>query len=200
MTARESRSSPYGRMGVPTDTESSPSLNLVRRLGRVLLRLPRTWAWIPAALWMGLIWVLSSMGDAGPSLLFGAPDFWLDFAHAGAFGLLALWFCLLLPRAGGWVSAPFALRATVVLLTGLYGAVDEWHQSLVPGRHPTLLDLFTDVAGASCVVWIVTYAGRSTSTERGLRLRLLVALAACALVAGVSTTFHTFHPDPLWFS
>jgi len=187
-------------MGAPTDTESSPSLNFLRRVGRGLLRLPRTWAWIPAALWMGLIWALSSMGNADARLLRHTPGYWLDLAHAGAFGLLALWFCLLLPRAGGWVSAGRLLRVVVVLAAAVYGAVDEWHQSMVPGRHPTVFDLFTDVTGASCVVWIVVYAGRAGSTERGLRRRLLTALVLCALVAGLSTSYHTVRPEPLWFS
>ncbi len=76
---------------------------------------------------------------------------WLDrhlstIVHLGEFGLLALL----------WANAfdhlpslrPHALWLAWVV-TVLYGASDEWHQRLVPGRSSTFRDWFTDILGAT---------------------------------------------------
>ena len=44
-------------------------------------------------------------------------------------------------------------RRLALLLTVLYAASDEWHQSFVPGRHPSLLDVGIDAAGALLALW-----------------------------------------------
>lgn len=46
-----------------------------------------------------------------------------------------------------------ALRASwVVVLTVLYGAADEWHQSFVPGRTCSWVDVLSDGLGATLMV------------------------------------------------
>ena len=45
------------------------------------------------------------------------------------------------------IPSRFALHAAVVLSI-LYGASDEWHQTFVPGRFATLADWVADVLGA----------------------------------------------------
>lgn len=49
--------------------------------------------------------------------------------------------------ARGWLIA-----ADAVVLALLYGVSDEWHQSNVPGRTATVLDLVADLAGAVAAV------------------------------------------------
>ena len=66
--------------------------------------------------------------------------------------------------------------------------VDEWHQSHVPGRDASALDVLTDVTGVACVVWIVAFLGREDATERGLRARFALGLGLC-LVAALASTF-----------
>ena len=66
-----------------------------------------------------------------------------------------------------------------------YGALDEWHQSLTPGRHPSVLDLLTDLVGGACCLWIAAYIGRASATEGGLRKRLALGVALCVASATV---------------
>ena len=103
--------------------------------------------WSPALLWAGMIFVLSSMSfPPGPDM-FPAQD---KAVHAGIFGVLAG--CLFMGfrierRFGFWKAALLAL-----LLTSLYGASDEFHQSFVPNRQVDALDWAADRFGAIAFV------------------------------------------------
>jgi VanZ family protein len=98
--------------------------------------------WLAVAGWMALIFFLSSQPKL-PS----PPDPWADLlfkkgAHFGVYALLAVLFRRALPPgrrtwALSWV------------LTVLYAASDEWHQSFVPGRHPQATDMLIDAFGAA---------------------------------------------------
>jgi VanZ family protein len=69
--------------------------------------------------------------------------------HFAVYGLLAT----LIVRLGrGSRAAVIAL-----VLTSLYGASDEWHQSLVPGRASEMADWIADTCGG--VLAIVLYTG-----------------------------------------
>jgi VanZ family protein len=105
--------------------------------------LPR---WIPALVMMGLIFWFS----AQPSGKF--PELPLDYVikktgHVLGYGLLALcfFFALRFEPKYRWVAWMLAI---------LYSATDEFHQSFVPGRHPSLFDiLFFDNFGALLALW-----------------------------------------------
>lgn len=102
--------------------------------------------WLPPLGWMGVIFLLSAQ-----STLPHPAQPWLSIlleqlGHALAYGILA-WLFLWALRGDGSASAP--LRIVSVVLAAVYGASDEIHQAFVPGRHPSLLDLLTDGAGAS---------------------------------------------------
>jgi len=116
-----------------------------------------------------------------------AGSWLLNTGHALLFGLLAFWILLALPRREGW---PVLSRSSVALLLGLalsLGALDELHQGSVPGRAMSAADVLTDLTGAACVLWICAFAGRPGASEHGLRLRLLLCLAACAAAGGLAT-------------
>ena len=163
-------------------------------VGRALLGLPAPLAFLLPWLWMGLLWNLSSQSFPKRPDRLGLWSFFSNLAHAPLFGMLALAWCALLlrprPREGLPALGP-RKAALIVGLVGLYGCVDEWHQSLTPDRDPSVGDVATDVAGALGVVWIVGYLGSGAAGggegERGLRRRLLVAaafVAAVVLVGG----------------
>ena len=109
---------------------------------------PRPWYdtpaahWLAVALWMGLIFAFSAQ-----SRLPSAPQPWLDFlfkksAHFAVFAMLAA----LLWRAFEWRPRAWIWAW---LLTVIYAISDEWHQSFVPGRQVSALDLTADTLGVA---------------------------------------------------
>jgi VanZ family protein len=89
-----------------------------------------------AACTMGLIWFLSGR-PAGDLPL---PGGWDKPAHFSEYALLGYF----LARGLGGRRAALS---GFVLAVG-YGLLDEFHQSFVPGRDPSALDLLADAAGA----------------------------------------------------
>jgi VanZ family protein len=107
--------------------------------------------WLPPVLLMGLIWFFS----AQPSLDSGLG--WIDavgrkLIHFGEYALLSfLWWRLFR------TSMPDRRAALVALLvSSLYAATDEVHQSFVDGRHGTPVDWAIDTAGAAAAAFAVS--------------------------------------------
>jgi VanZ family protein len=93
--------------------------------------------WLPAVLWAGLIFALSSIPDLGTGL--GGWDLVLrKLAHAAEYAILGV----LLLRACRSPRLAFALAT-------LYAASDELHQVFVAGRQGSPLDVAIDAAGAA---------------------------------------------------
>jgi VanZ family protein len=68
------------------------------------------------------------------------PEPWDKLAHFAVFAGLSV--CLMLMSAN---SAPWAVFFAVSLI----GALDEWHQVYLPGRHSDIYDFLTDVIAAA---------------------------------------------------
>ncbi len=84
--------------------------------------------------------------------------------HFCVYGLLATLVCRL---GRGWRGAAVALVAA-----SLYGASDEWHQSMVPGRAAELADWVADTLGAATAVALYTgWAAYRNLLERPLGRR-----------------------------
>jgi hypothetical protein len=99
-------------------------------------------AWPPVA-WAALIFILSHQPTIAPGvLLFAHAD---KLAHGLAFAILS-GLTARAVRAAGWGTLRILLAAATV--ASLYGAMDEWHQSFVPGRDPDPWDWVADTAGA----------------------------------------------------
>jgi VanZ family protein len=99
--------------------------------------------WAPAVLWAALIFTLSSIAGLP------APPGGLTDKHAHLITYAVLCACLvwgLTDRAPARTT--WGIAGTAVALAALYGASDEWHQSFVPGRETSMLDLAADTAGA----------------------------------------------------
>jgi VanZ family protein len=93
---------------------------------------------IAPLLWMALIFYLSSRTSVGPDL----PEFTRWIAHFTEYATLAaLWSWALAPALG-----PRALIAAAVI-SALYAASDEWHQSFVEGRDSDPKDFLIDCIG-----------------------------------------------------
>ena len=115
-------------------------------------------AWLPAALYMALIWALSSI--ALPELpIDSVPlrDKGVHFLEYGALGLLVAHATLRTwPHRSAARTLPLA-----VLICVAWGVLDEIHQAFVPGRSADVLDLVADTLG--------------TVSGAGLRFALRVA-------------------------
>lgn len=100
---------------------------------------------LPAVLILLTIWILSSMPN--PHM----PDLGFDFQdklfHCIAFSALAAAACLWISNEQ-WQRRPFIAALAVILSTIAAGALDEFHQSMVPNRVPSLSDLAADSIGA----------------------------------------------------
>jgi VanZ family protein len=120
---------------------------------------------LPALLWAGLIFVTSSIpSSAFPELPIRKFD---KVIHAGIF----LVFCLLVYRALRYqASFPLLSRHCLgfsLLLTFLYGILDELHQYFVPGRSADPFDLMADTAGGILVVVAIWVLSRIHADSRG---------------------------------
>jgi len=159
-----------------------------------LFALLRRWlglpAWVrallPSAL-AGAIWWGSSLTPA-PRPPDPLRDWLHNGAHVVAFAALAGAILLsgpvgpraTLPPGRGW-------PVTSALLGAAYGAIDEWHQSFVPGRCSSYGDLLSDACGAVLGVAVVSALLCDRSVARWLPCWLLVCVGA--------VSFETW---PLW--
>lgn len=111
---------------------------------------------LPPLVWMGVIYLLSDQ----PALPYPQD---LDSrlvsiaGHFSVFAVLAVlfWWALGLTGVTGTRRKVLAVGLAI-----LYGVVDEWHQSFVPGRTPDVYDVLTDAAGAVVAMLVVTWIER----------------------------------------
>jgi VanZ family protein len=100
--------------------------------------------WLPPFLLMGIIFLFSAQPSLDSGL--GAIDFvGRKLIHFAEYGLLCfLWWRLL--RTG---ADPGRAALVAFLLSSLFAASDEFHQSFVEGRSATAVDWAIDSAGAA---------------------------------------------------
>lgn len=134
-------------------------------------------AWLPAAVWMGVIFIMSAMpgeqsADQSGTLvklvlwlvqtLFGAeaasqlsPDTIHLLVRKGAHmaEYAVLFFCYHRALKYEGVRHP---GLCALLLCGLYAASDEWHQSFTENRGPSPVDVGIDTIGAA-ISWAGTH-------------------------------------------
>ena len=114
---------------------------LLRWLGRVIVSMFLLG-------WMGLIFYLSSLRPESVPATFSSlgrlrevlVHFGL-YAVLGGLSLITLW---------GWLTSThrrILWVGAVIIFGGVYGVLDEVHQSFVPGRSPSLFDVFIDSVG-----------------------------------------------------
>ena len=106
--------------------------------------------------------------------LFHAPLYAvLAFFWAGALGAWR--------KAGRRLSLAFRLA---VLMTVLWGILDEFHQSFVPGRDPDVFDVLTDLQGAilgTLVLGFMRWPKDCTPRRVGLSVALALGIFATSL-------------------
>jgi VanZ family protein len=117
--------------------------------------------WLPVVLWMGFIFVMSTgLGSAAHTSRFIIPILhWLlphaepgtidrlhflirKAGHLTEYAVLALLLRRALARPG------LKALGLALLITAVYAASDEFHQSFVPGRTASVDDVLIDTTGA----------------------------------------------------
>lgn len=150
----------------------------------------RRMAWLPACLWMGVIFLMSAApGEVSGEqsglivrillairgFLFGeaalSPDALgqLEFlvrkaAHMGEYAVLALLDLYALRKNGARRPA-----CTALLLCALFAAGDELHQAFVPDRGPSPADVAIDTCGALLALALARALSRFMHTPDSAR-------------------------------
>lgn len=111
---------------------------------------------LPLVSYCAIIYYISSLpSPPTPDLGFEWGD---KIIHAGAFGLMGL----LAIRAARWFAEGKMLIRWIILgviFCIIYAALDELHQSYVPGRDADIMDWVADTTGAILAgvgVWLIT--------------------------------------------
>jgi len=103
--------------------------------------------WWPSLLIMGVIFLASSTpGKEMPS--FGLAD---TLIKKG--GHMTGYFLLTLSALRGIHQSGKKASALAMALALLYAISDEFHQTFIPGRHPSTFDVLIDMTGAGLALW-----------------------------------------------
>ncbi len=117
--------------------------------------------WIPAALWAGAIFAVSSVPGSNIPGHYGTQAHFTEYAILAALVFFAL-------RA----TRPAATAAIIALaVASAYGVTDEFHQSFVPLRTPDVVDWLVDTAGAAFGVGAALVIDAMVSRRRSRRAR-----------------------------
>jgi VanZ family protein len=123
--------------------------------------------WLPPIIIMIVIFVVSSFPTL-PQIGESQFDVVLKkLAHITEYTLL---FCAWL-RAINWEKKKLSVRTILfsAILTLLYSFTDEYHQSFVPGRHSTVLDVGFDSIGIFLgVIFHIFYQRRDSQKHKHL--------------------------------
>lgn len=105
--------------------------------------------WLPAFLYMGLIFISSAQSNLSSPLEFPQSDKLLHVLMYGPLGFLVVY---ALSRSVSNANLIFF----GAFLAFLYGLTDEIHQAFVPGRNASALDALADGTGAMIGSFIYT--------------------------------------------
>jgi VanZ family protein len=141
-----------------------------------------TWIyWLPAILWMALIFSASTdaMSSHRTSRIIGPVLRWLHpeiseetiyrvqfvirkASHMAEYSVLATLLWIGLSRTISFRARPWNMKKAAVafLIASVYAFSDEWHQSFVPSRQGQVTDVFIDMAGAAFGLFGLWWCGR----------------------------------------
>jgi VanZ family protein len=105
--------------------------------------------------YMLFIWKLSSMpSDSVVKFGFSFDDFIREALHLVEFAIL-FWLLIFAFSASGRTSSIMPVIALII--AALYGAVDEIHQSFIPYRTASMIDLLKDWTGVIISYYVLKY-------------------------------------------
>ena len=162
MSSQESGPPQPHRSGVALPSE------ILSGIGTGLMALPRFLRLMLPLVWGAGLWWLSAQPGPGPGIL--ENDAFLqcwtfNTGHAFLYGILALLCAACLPSREGWVVLNRGRFLWILGLVMAYGLIDELHQSWVPYRSASGLDLLTDLVGASATLAVIFHLGKQSAED-----------------------------------
>ena len=108
--------------------------------------------WLPPVVWAIVIFVLSARPVTPASQIF-----WQDFilkkgAHVVEYAIFTILIYRALKESG---VKKYNAGLWAILISVIYGATDEYHQSFTPGREPRVRDVFFDTIGAILSIYLL---------------------------------------------
>ena len=102
---------------------------------------------VPALIWMGIIFYFSSRQTIG----IGGDSYWLRFFILKSFHLIEY--------ATLFVLINFAINSKInsIFIAYLYGITDEIHQSFIPGRTSKVTDTLIDLLGIFIGLFVLKF-------------------------------------------
>jgi len=119
--------------------------------------------WLPAVLWGGLIFMASHLPitDTPPLFDFPGSDKVIHFVIFGILSIFILTAFVLERKMPLLQAGIFSL-----MVTSLYGALDEWHQSFIPERSVEVADWLADTFGGLAFLLLVIYAIKALKHQK----------------------------------
>ena len=126
--------------------------------------------YVPMTLVMGTIFFLSN--QPGDTLTLPDVPNIDKVLHAGIYGLLALTTLFAVGKKRT-LARPYQVGFLVIVFCFLYGISDEYHQSFIPGRTPSIWDICADTTGAflMVVLWLRFFLQNDKRRAIGSRCR-----------------------------
>jgi hypothetical protein len=108
--------------------------------------------WVPPVIWAVVIFLLSSRPVIPASQIF-----WKDFivkksAHVIEYAIFTVLIYRALKESG---VKKYNAGLAAILISVIYGATDEYHQSFTPGREPRVRDVFFDTIGSVFSIYLL---------------------------------------------
>ncbi len=113
--------------------------------------------WLPVILWSLLIFTFSSMHTVKTTDFYFGDFLIKKTAHLFEYAVLAVLLYRAMLNSNVEKEKAFIFA---ILIAGLYGLSDEFHQSFTPGREPRIRDVFIDTIGATVgtTIWKRKYS------------------------------------------
>jgi VanZ family protein len=125
------------------------------------MSLRRFTLWLPAVVYMAAIFYFSAQSNPLPEV---TTHVWDKLLHTIEYAGLSVLLCRALVGEG---ADPTVAVALAILLAGVYGATDEYHQSFVQLRTADLQDWIVDIIGAS--LGAITYVAQVSRPSQDTR-------------------------------
>ena len=119
------------------------------------------WYGLATAIYVAVVYALSSLPDLPVRRYHPALLLLSNLSHAPIFA--GLTYCVL--KTLGGRKALREHYAAAFVITGFVAIFDEWHQSFVPGRTPSAIDLLIDFSGIATMLVAVRVRDLSVRGE-----------------------------------